>query len=97
VNLSGQRLLQDHRRDYLWLGFKSLTKNNNNNKKSNNPYILTLFGRVSRKILFAHPKTNSTKFSFQTQFELLTAQGSVVRWKKLFGNKHSRWVWCTQG
>ncbi len=35
-------------------------------KKSNTPYITTLFGRVSRKIVLTHPKTNSSKFSYQT-------------------------------
>jgi len=38
-----------------------------------------LFERVSRKILLAHPKTNSSIFSGQTRLDLQTAQGSVVR------------------
>ncbi len=32
-----------------------------------------LFGRVSRKILLTHPKTNSSKFSYQTRLELQMA------------------------
>ncbi len=32
-----------------------------------------LFGRVSRKILLAHPKTNSSIFSYQTRLELQMA------------------------
>ncbi len=39
-----------------------------------------LFGRVSRKILLNHPKTNSSKFSCQTQLELQMALSSMVRW-----------------
>ncbi len=45
-----------------------------------------LFGRVSRKILLAHPKTNSSIFSCQTRLELQMALASMVRWnwKKRF-------------
>ncbi len=39
-----------------------------------------LFGRVSRKILLTHPKTNSSKFSCQTRLELQMALASIVRW-----------------
>ncbi len=38
-----------------------------------------LFGRVSRKILLTHPKTNSSKFSCQTRLELHMALASIVR------------------
>ncbi len=34
-----------------------------------------LFGRVSRKILLAHPKTNSSIFSYQTRLELQMGTG----------------------
>ncbi len=40
-----------------------------------------LFGRVSRKILLTHPKTNSSKFSYQTRLELQTGLSSMVRCK----------------
>ncbi len=43
-------------------------------------YHHMLFGRVSRKIIFTHPKTNSGIFSCQTQLELQTALASMVRW-----------------
>ncbi len=39
-----------------------------------------LFGRVSRKILITHPKTNSSIFSYQTRLELQMALASIVRW-----------------
>ncbi len=39
-----------------------------------------LFGRVSRKIVLTHPKTNSSKFSCQTRLELQMALASIVRW-----------------
>ncbi len=38
-----------------------------------------LFGRVSRKILLAHPKTNSSIFSCQTRLELQIGLASMVR------------------
>jgi len=38
-----------------------------------------LFGRVSRKILLAHPKTNSSIFSGQTRLEYQKGPDSVVR------------------
>ncbi len=41
-----------------------------------------LFGRVSRKIILAHPKTISSKFSYQTRLELQMALTSTVRWNK---------------
>ncbi len=63
-------------------------------KISNKPlYHQMLFGRVSRKILLAHPKTNSSIFSYQTPLELQMALASMVRWnwkKELFGSKHTR-------
>ncbi len=39
-----------------------------------------LFGRVSRKIILVHPKTNSSIFSCQTRLELQMALASTVRW-----------------
>ncbi len=46
---------------------------------SDSTYITTcFFGRVSRKIILAHPKTNSSIFSYQTRLEL----ASMVRWNK---------------
>ncbi len=38
-----------------------------------------LFGRVSRKIILAHPKTNSSIFSYQTRLELQMGLASMVR------------------
>ncbi len=38
-----------------------------------------LFGRVSRKILLAHPKTNSSIFSCQTRLELQMGLASMIR------------------
>ncbi len=38
-----------------------------------------LFGRVSRKIVLTHPKTNSSKFSYQRRLELQMALASIVR------------------
>ncbi len=38
-----------------------------------------LFGRVSIKIILAHPKTISSKFSCQTRLELQMALASMVR------------------
>ncbi len=38
-----------------------------------------LFGRVSRKIILAHPKTNSCIFSYQTRLELQMGLASMVR------------------
>ncbi len=38
-----------------------------------------LFGRVSREILLAHPKTISSIFSYQTRLELQMGLASMVR------------------
>ncbi len=38
-----------------------------------------LFGRISRKTLLIHPKTNSSIFSYQTQLELQIGLASMVR------------------
>ncbi len=38
-----------------------------------------LFGRISRKIILAHPKTNSSIFSYQTRLELRMGLASTVR------------------
>ncbi len=45
-------------------------------------YHHMLFERVSRKIILAHPKTNSSIFSYQTRMELQTGLASMVRWNK---------------
>ncbi len=39
----------------------------------------TLFGRVSRKMIRNHPKTNSSIFSYQTRLELQMGLASMVR------------------
>ena len=44
-----------------------------------------LFGRVSRKILLAPPKTNSSIFSCQTRLDLQKGPDSMVRWNKKKG------------
>ncbi len=38
-----------------------------------------LFGRVSRKIILAHPKTNCSIFSYQTRLKLQMGLASMVR------------------
>ncbi len=43
-----------------------------------------LFGRVSRKILLTHPKTNSSKFSCQTRLQMALASMVRWNWKKSF-------------
>jgi len=74
-------------------GIESLKK-----KKSNNPYI-PRFLRFLRKMLLAHPKTKSI-FNGQTRWIF---KHHRVLWldetkeKELFGSKHTRWVWCSQG
>ncbi len=45
-------------------------------------YHHILFGRVSRKILLVHPKTNSSIFSYQTQLELLNGTGFYGQMKQ---------------
>ncbi len=42
-------------------------------------YHHMLFERVSRKIILAHPKTNSSIFSYQTRLELQMGLASMVR------------------
>ncbi len=78
-SFSGQRLSKDHSwriAEISWvLGSESL------NKISNKPlHHHMLLGRVSRKILLAHPKTNSSIFSCQTRLELQMLLASMVRW-----------------
>ncbi len=52
-------------------------------KLSNSPYITTCCSeRVSRKIILAHPKTNSSLFSNQARLELQMGLASMVRWNK---------------
>jgi len=41
-----------------------------------------LFGRVSRQIILAHPKTISSIFSYQTRLELQMGLTSMVRLNK---------------
>ncbi len=41
-----------------------------------------LFGRVSRKIILAHPKTNSSIFSYQTRLEIQMGLASTVKLNK---------------
>ncbi len=48
-------------------------------KMSNSTYITMLFGRVSIKILLAHPKTNSSIFSYHTRLKLQMGLASMVR------------------
>ncbi len=47
-----------------------------------------LLGRVSRKILLAHPKTNSSIFSCQTRLERQIALAYLVTWN----NKKNRFL-----
>jgi len=74
-SLSGQRLFKDPR-----CRSESLKKNI---KQPLHPHSLGMqshmFERVSRKILLAPPKTNSSIFSGQIRLDLQTAQVSVVR------------------
>ncbi len=78
-SLSGQRLSKDHSwriAEISWVLGSEPKK-----KKIKHPlYHHMLFGRVSRKILLTHPKTNSSKFSCQTRLELQMALASMVRW-----------------
>ncbi len=37
---------------------------------------------ISGEIILAHPKTNSSIFSYQTQLELQMGLASMVRWNK---------------
>ncbi len=78
-SLSGQRLSKDHSwriTEISWV-LGSETKK----KKIKHPlHHHMLFGRVSRKIVLTHPKTNSSKFSYQTRLELQMALASIVRW-----------------
>jgi len=73
--LSGQRLSKDHRwriAEISWvLGSVSLKK------KTLHDHML--FGRFSRNILLAHPKTNSRIFSCQARLELEKGPDSMVR------------------
>ncbi len=51
-------------------------------KKIKHPlYHHMLFGRVSRKIVLTHPKTNSSKFSCQTRLELQNGTGFYCQMK----------------
>ncbi len=60
-----------------------------------------LFGRVSRKILLAHPKTNSSIFSYHSDTTGTSNgtcfYGQMKQKNELFSSKHSRWVWWTRG
>ncbi len=54
-------------------------------KKLHHLHHHMLFGRVSWKIILAHPKTNYSIFSYQTRLELLMGLASMVRWNKKSG------------
>ncbi len=93
-SLSGQRLSKDHSwriAEISWvLGQKPKKKKI---KHPLNHHML--FGRVSRKIVLTHPKTNSSKFSCQTRLELQMALASMVRWNwkiSFLAAKPTRWV-----
>ncbi len=43
-----------------------------------------LFGSVSREIILAHPKTNSSIFSYQTRLELQTGLASIVKKNNIY-------------
>ncbi len=79
-SFSSQRLSNDHSwriAEISWV-LGSETKKKKNIKHPLNHHML--FGRVSRKILLTHPKTNSSIFSCQTRLELQMALASIVRW-----------------
>ncbi len=80
----------ENSRRYLSLGVRKPYKNCQTEPTS--PHVIW---EVSRKIILAHPKTNSSIFSYQTWLELQMGLASMVRWnekKLIFSNKHSRWV-----
>ncbi len=89
-SLSGQRLSKDHSwriAEISWVLVAERLKKNFFFKRSNSPYITTCcLMRVSRKILLAHPKTNSSISSCQTWLLLQMRLASMVRWnlKKSF-------------
>ncbi len=51
-------------------------------KKNQHLHHHMLFGRVPRKILLTHPKTNSSIFSYQTRLELQMGLASMVTLNK---------------
>ncbi len=60
--------------------------------------LVNLFGRVSRKIILALPKTNSSIFSCQTRLELQMELASMVRWKSQDGfgaHRDKKYPMCT--
>ncbi len=80
----------ENSRKYLSLGVRKPYKNCQTEPTS--PHVIW---EVSRKIILAHPKTNSSIFSYQTWLELQMGLASMVRWnekKMIFSSKHSRWV-----
>ncbi len=80
--LRGKRFSKDHSwrtAERSWvLGSESLKKKKKNIKQHLHHHML--FGKVSRKILLAYPKTISSIFSCQTRLELQMALASMVRW-----------------
>ncbi len=58
---------------------ESLSKKTFKKKNVKQLHHHMLFGRVSRKIILAHPKTNFSIFSYQTQLELQMGLASSVR------------------
>jgi len=75
-SLRGQRLFMDHR----WrIAEISLGVRKPKRKIKQHLHHHMLFGRVSRKIHCFHPRTNSNKFTSQTQLELQTGLISAVR------------------
>ncbi len=60
--------------------------------------LVNLFGRVSRKMILAHPKTNSSIFSYQTRLELQMELASMVRWNSQDGfgaHRDKKYPMCT--
>ncbi len=87
-SLSGQRLSKDHswrNAEHSWVSGSENLKTN----VSNSTFITTCFSGgfqdpsravLHLTIILAHPKTNSTIFSYQTRLELQMGRASMVRW-----------------
>ncbi len=72
-------------KDHSWrIAENSRVSGSENRKKMAKQHLHhhMLFGRVSRNILLAHPKTNSRIFRYQTRQELQMGLASMVRWNK---------------
>jgi len=96
ISLSGQRLFKDHR----WRIADISLDLGSESKKKRNLHHHMLFGRVSRK----NPPRSSKNKLQQIQVSDMTGSsngtgfcGQIKLKKELFGSKHTRWVWCTQG